>query len=133
MDYLRQGIHLRGIAQKNPKYEFKREAFQMFQTLLEQIKQEVIETLHKVEIRTQEEVAAVEAQEEQRRQAQALQYQHSSLGVFGGAAENMPQDRGDATPVAPRPYVRPERKVGRNELCPCGSGKKFKHCHGKLD
>lgn len=133
MDYLRQGIHLRGIAQKNPKYEFKREAFQMFQTLLEQIKQEVIETLHKVEIRTQEEVAAVEAQEEQRRQAQALQYQHSSLGVFGGDAENTPQDRGNTSQSVPRPYVRPERKVGRNELCPCGSGKKFKHCHGKLD
>lgn len=125
MDHLRQGIHLRGYAQKNPKQEYKREAFELFQTFLENVKFEVTRTLCAVELRRQEEV---EELERQRREAAArevqLQHEHaSSLAEPDAKNAEMP----------PAPFQREERKVGRNEPCPCGSGKKFKHCHGQID
>ncbi len=120
MDHLRQGIHLRGYAQKNPKQEYKREAFELFSDLLERIKQEVIKVLSKVQVRAEEDVQAVE---EQRRHQVPVEYQHEEVSVMGG---------GDSQEEEHTPFVREGRKVGRNEPCPCGSGKKFKQCHGKL-
>jgi preprotein translocase subunit SecA len=123
MDHLRQGIHLRGYAQKNPKQEYKREAFEMFSTLLERIKQEVVAVLARVEIRAQEDVQAVE---EQRRQQGQMQFQHAEAAsaVAGGDAT--------AAGGGGQPFVRAGGKVGRNEPCPCGSGRKYKQCHGRL-
>ena len=160
MDYLRQGIHLRGYAQKDYRFEYKREAFELFAAMLDRVKFETVSFLSKIEIRTAEEI---EREEEERRQRlmQALQAQHaeaqSVLGVETsqpaeapvtqaarsvGAAPLLPQGHGPAPVGGPRPvppppeahgtFVRGERKVGRNEPCPCGSGKKFKHCHGTL-
>lgn len=125
MDHLRQGIHLRGYAQKNPKQEYKREAFELFQSFLENVKFEVVRTLSTVEIRRQEEV---EELERQRREAaeRELQLKHeSATGLESG--EEKSEEPGNT------PFQRTERKVGRNEPCPCGSGKKYKHCHGQLD
>ena len=126
MDYLRQGIHLRGYAQKNPKQEYKREAFEMFTNLLERIKLDVVGILSKVQVRTESDVQAVD---EQRRSHAEMQFRHdeaSAMQEAGGEdAEAVPDEQ-------MQPFVRDGRKVGRNELCPCGSGKKFKHCHGKL-
>ena len=122
MDYLRQSIHLRGYAQKNPRQEFKREAFEMFGELIERIKHEVIAFLCKVRIRTEEEVEAMEAQ---RRQQGQMHFQHDEASALGGDAVAEGED-------GAAPFVREGRKVGRNEPCPCGSGKKFKQCHGKL-
>ena len=155
MDYLRQGIHLRGYAQKDYRFEYKREAFELFAAMLERVKFETVSLLSKIEIRTAEEI---EREEEARRQHQMrmLQAQHaealSALLAESPAAEPQP-----GMPFAPMPgglpatpivggaraaaqpvhdaqgtFVRGERKVGRNEPCPCGSGKKFKHCHGTL-
>ncbi|HEB92496.1 MAG TPA: preprotein translocase subunit SecA [Gammaproteobacteria bacterium] len=127
MDHLRQGIHLRGYAQKNPKQEYKREAFELFGAMLERFKREVIEILSKVQIRAEEDVEAIEAQ---RRSEASISYQHEQVpsATAGGAPEKAPAG---AEP-AHQPFVRDGRKVGRNEPCPCGSGKKFKQCHGKL-
>ncbi|ELN6933251.1 preprotein translocase subunit SecA [Vibrio navarrensis] len=126
MDHLRQGIHLRGYAQKNPKQEYKRESFELFEGLLETLKSDVIMILSKVRVQQQEEVERMEAQrraqaEEAARRAQA---QHA-------AADN-PLAEGDEH-VSHQPAVRDERKVGRNEPCPCGSGKKYKQCHGQIN
>ncbi|CSA59583.1 preprotein translocase subunit SecA [Vibrio cholerae] len=122
MDHLRQGIHLRGYAQKNPKQEYKRESFELFEDLLESLKSDVITVLSKVRVQQQEEVERMEAQrraqaEEAARHAQA---QHAS-------ADDAEQDE------STQPMVRDERKVGRNEPCPCGSGKKYKQCHGQIN
>ena len=127
MDHLRQGIHLRGYAQKNPKQEYKRESFELFEGLLDALKSDVITILSKVRVQQQEEVERMEAQrraqaEEAARRAQA---QHAS-------AEN-PLADGDEPSDGHQPMVREERKVGRNEPCPCGSGKKYKQCHGKIN
>ncbi|MCK9529614.1 MAG: preprotein translocase subunit SecA [Gammaproteobacteria bacterium] len=126
MDYLRQGIHLRGYAQKNPKQEYKREAFVLFGQLLERIKHDVIALVSRVQVRAPEDVEAVE---EQRRAAAPVQYEHAPAASF-----NPPQDEpvSEAVGEAPQPFVREARKIGRNEPCPCGSGKKFKQCHGRL-
>ena len=121
MDYLRQGIHLRGYAQKQPMQEYKRESFEMFTALLENIQHEVIRILARVQVRAEEDVEAVETQ---RRQKTAMEYHHEKASAIPAG-----QDQGQA---ADEPFVREGRKVGRNEACPCGSGKKFKHCHGKL-
>jgi preprotein translocase subunit SecA len=121
MDHLRQGIHLRGYAQKNPKQEYKREAFELFSDMLDRIKREVIAIITRVQIREPEDVAAIEAQ---RAKPQQVQYQHPDANAPAGAAD-------DEVAVA-RPVVRSQPKVGRNEPCPCGSGKKYKQCHGKL-
>jgi preprotein translocase subunit SecA len=141
MDYLRQGIHLRGYAQKNPEQEYKREAFDMFSEMLDRVKHDVISIVSRVKIRTEEEV---EALERQRREAAAakMQLQHAAAqsAMAGGEAPAGPvadpfaggrAAAGSAGP-APEPFVRDEKKVGRNEPCPCGSGKKYKHCHGRL-
>ncbi len=126
MDYLRQGIHLRGYAQKNPTQEFKREAFELFNQLLERIKHETIAVLSKVQVRTEEDVEAVE--EQRRRQEEAeVSYQHAQASALGEAEE-----ASGGQEAAHTPFVREGRKIGRNEPCPCGSGKKYKRCHGKL-
>ena len=122
MDHLRQGIHLRGYAQKNPKQEYKRESFELFEGLLDSLKSDVIMILSKVRVQQQEEV---ERMEEQRRvqaeeAARLAQAQHQS-------ADGSDDEQDDH-----QPQVRDERKVGRNEPCPCGSGKKYKQCHGKI-
>lgn len=122
MDHLRQGINLRGYAQKNPKQEYKREAFELFSTMLENLKVDVVGVLSRVQVRAAEDVEAVE---EQRRKADAVphDYQHAEAEHVGG---EIPDD-------APRaPVFRDQDKVGRNDPCPCGSGKKYKQCHGKL-
>jgi preprotein translocase subunit SecA len=130
MDHLRQGIHLRGFAQKNPKQEYKREAFEMFSRMLDEITRDVIGILSKVQVRAKEDVEAVE---EQQRRAAALQeqeYHYQSGPAEPPPAAALPQDDDGAQQA---PFVRDGRKVGRNEPCPCGSGKKYKQCHGKLD
>ena len=123
MDYLRQGIHLRGYAQKNPKQEYKRESFELFAEMLERIKHEVITTLSRVQIRSE---ADVEAMEARRRvpDEKRMQFQHAEAGGLAGEAGEQEEHT---------PYKREGRKVGRNEPCPCGSGRKYKHCHGKLN
>ncbi len=137
MDYLRQGIHLRGYAQKNPKQEYKREAFEMFSTLLERIKHEVISILSKVQVRAEEDVERVEAQRRQQMPSR-LNLQHAEAPpaeALAAAGEIPPEEVGAIGEEAgerPAPFVREGRKVGRNEPCPCGSGKKYKHCCGRL-
>ncbi len=127
MDYLRAGIHLRGFAQVNPKQEYKREAFIMFSDLLDRLKNDVVSILAKVQVRTQEDVAAVE---EQRRRARAMQFQHAEAQSAVGGGESQPPAQAAPAPVTT--FVREGRKVGRNEPCPCGSGLKYKQCHGRL-
>ncbi len=132
MDHLRQGIGLRGFAQKNPKQEYKREAYLMFSDMLDRIKRDVIGILSRVQVQEEEDVEAMEAQ---RRRRTRMQYQHPDASMEAGmAAEDGGAGVGGA-PSEPAPvttFVRKERKVGRNEPCPCGSEKKYKHCHGKL-
>ncbi len=124
MDYLRQGIHLRGYAQKQPKQEYKKEAFELFSEMLEKVKREVVTLLARVRIRSEEEIAAMEAQERAAAEAQArhLQFQHADAGGYG-ADEEAQQAAAGGDVFA---------NVGRNDPCPCGSGKKYKHCHGQL-
>jgi preprotein translocase subunit SecA len=124
MDQLRQGIHLRGYAQKNPKQEYKRESFELFSEMLDRIKQEVISILSRVQIRSEAELQALEAQ--RRQHDRDMQFQHAEVNAMQGEAES------EAQAEAATPYVREGRKVGRNEPCPCGSGKKYKHCHGRI-
>ena len=132
MDYLRQGIHLRGYAQKQPKQEYKKEAFELFSELLEKVKREVVSLLARVRIRDENEVAAAEAEERARAEAAArqMQFRHPDTGGLGAdeeaAAEVNPGAAGFQQAIAAMP------KIGRNDPCPCGSGKKYKHCHGQL-
>lgn len=125
MDYLRQGIHLRGYAQKNPKQEYKRESFEMFSQLLERIKHDVISLLAKVKIQSEADIEAVDAQREV---VGDVNYEHANASI-DSAGQNLAQG---ATEPGAAPFVRGERKIGRNEPCPCGSDKKYKQCHGKL-
>ena len=127
MDYLRQGIHLRGYAQKQPKQEYKKEAFELFSELLEKVKHEVVSLLARVRIRSEEEVAAAEAEERARAEAIArqMQFQHPGTGGMGA-------DEEAAQVQAARAQQAAFADIGRNDPCPCGSGKKFKHCHGQL-
>ena len=126
MDQLRQGIHLRAYAQKQPKQEFKRESFELFQSLLYNIKYDVVRTLSRMQLENPEELAAAE----RKRRAEAeqrMQFQHASAGEL-----NAPEADGQPEAEAkPAPFIRDDRKVGRNEPCPCGSGKKFKQCCGR--
>lgn len=127
MDHLRQGIHLRGYAQKNPKQEYKRESFELFTEMLEALKVEVVTVLSKVQVKAESDVEAVE---EQRRQAdeQPKQYEHETA-----SATQAPEQAPEAAPAArPGNALRDGPKVGRNDPCPCGSGLKYKQCHGKL-
>ena len=135
MDYLRQGIHLRGYAQKQPKQEYKKEAFELFSEMLEGVKREVITILARLRIRSEEEVAELEAQERRVAEAQqrAMQFQHAPTGGYGADEEAAQvQAAQAAAAAAPATVFRDEPKVGRNDPCPCGSGKKYKHCHGQL-
>ncbi len=142
LDYLRQGIHLRGYAQRNPKQEYKREAFEMFSAMLDLVKHETITILSKIQIRRPEDVAAVEPAAPD---PSTLRFQHAAAPSlvapppeespppgFGPAPAGQPlrTPSPDAEPV--QTYVREQPKVGRNEPCPCGSGKKYKQCHGRL-
>jgi preprotein translocase subunit SecA len=159
MDYMRQGIFLRSYAQKNPKQEYKREAFELFSAMLDRIKFDTVTTVSKIQVRSQAEIEREEL-ERQQRLARALQMQHaeavspiqnlSSPGdagaAFAGAAHAGAAHAGAgeasggnvmemaSRPDAPgaEPFVRQMPKVGRNEPCPCGSGRKYKHCHGTL-
>ncbi|MCP4284566.1 MAG: preprotein translocase subunit SecA [Gammaproteobacteria bacterium] len=129
MDYLRQGIHLRGYAQKNPKQEYKREAFEMFSAMLEEIKKEVVSVLTKVQVQSPEAMQSTQQAQPQ----EDFQFQHEEFSGFGeGEADAPANSEQDSEAEPQRPFVRPDRKVGRNEPCPCGSGKKFKQCHGRL-
>lgn len=123
MDYLRQGIGLRGYAQKNPKQEYKREAFEMFTAMLDRVKAEVITILAKVQLREESEVNELERRQQEMSQ-EGLELQHAQ--VPSSQAEAPQESREQAT------FIRDTPKVGRNEACPCGSGKKYKQCHGKL-
>ncbi|MFG3448613.1 preprotein translocase subunit SecA [Stenotrophomonas sp. NPDC047960] len=131
MDYLRQGIYLRGYAQKQPKQEYKKEAFELFSEMLENVKREVVTLLSRVRIRSEEEVAALEAAERQQAEARLLQsqFQHQNVGGYG-ADEEAADVEAERNGVGQ--FTREEPKVGRNDPCPCGSGKKYKHCHGQL-
>ena len=124
MDYLRQGIHLRGYAQKQPKQEYKKEAFELFGDMLDKVKREVVTLLARVRIRSEEEVAQMEAAE--RAQAAAIarqmQFQHADAGGYGTDEEARDVLEAGEIPA----------NIGRNDPCPCGSGKKYKHCHGQL-
>jgi len=151
MDYLRQGIHLRGYAQKDYRFEYKREAFELFAAMLDRVKFDTVSVVSKIEIRTQEE-ADREEEERRLRLMQALQTQHVEAQSALLAPEPpapapgapLPASPGAVLPLGvasgfagaamdtPATFVRQDRKVGRNEPCPCGSGKKFKHCHGVL-
>ncbi len=135
MDYLRQGIYLRGYAQKQPKQEFKREAFELFEAMLGRIKHEVVELLARVRIRSEDEIQALE--QEQRRlaeaQARVMQFQHAEAASLAAAAVGAGEGVGEAGPAPMQmPVHREGPKIGRNDPCPCGSGKKYKQCHGKL-
>ena len=127
MDYLRQSIHLRAYAQKQPKQEYKRESFELFQTLLHSIKRDVVKMLSRVQIETP---AAVEREERRRREEaeKRMRFSHAESSALDGGPGRDEQDGQSAKAI---PFVRGERKIGRNERCPCGSGLKFKHCHGK--
>ena len=123
MDQLRQGINLRSYAQKNPKQEYKRESFQLFIDLLERMKREVITVLSRVQVRSDEEIEALE--EQRRRELEGdMQFQHDDASSMAGDTSSDEDEH--------EPFVRDGRKVGRNEPCPCGSGKKYKQCHGRL-
>ncbi len=157
MDYLRQGIHLRGYAQKDYRFEYKREAYELFSSMLDRVKYDTASILTRITVRSDAELQR-EEQLRQRRLMQALQAQHAeaqsllaggdgsaaapaaaivaraggarAAAMLGGGGA-LPGLAGDA-PAGPTPFVRGDRKVGRNEPCPCGSGKKYKHCHGQL-
>ncbi len=135
MDHLRQGIHLRGYAQKNPKQEYKREAFQLFQELLDNIKSDVVRILSHVQVRQPEEVEAMEQQRREQAERQQMNYQHeetSAMGRESGGEQPQQGENQEQVAGSEQPFTRETPKVGRNEPCPCGSGKKYKHCHGKL-
>src|SRR3984885_879998 len=149
MEYLKQGIHLRGYAQKDYRFEFKREAFELFSAMLDRVKFDTVSTLTKIEIRTQEQIDREEA-ERRERMMKALRAQHAELqpllgggepelapgaggaGAGAGAVPGLRPTTAGAAEAAVAPFVRSDRKVGRNEPCPCGSGNKYKHCHGAL-
>ena len=128
LDFLRQGIHLRGYAQKNPKQEYKREAFEMFSAMLQNVRHEVVRLLSRVQIKPSENVEQIAQQDS--RPAPKMQFIHPSSSSFDENAMS-PSGTTPSPAAAPKPFVRESRKVGRNEPCPCGSGRKYKVCHGK--
>lgn len=125
MDYLRQGIGLRSYAQKNPKQEYKREAFEMFGVMLEQVKHDTISILSRIRIQGEQDL---DDMSRKKQPTDSMKFQHAEASAMRG----QPQGGGPAASPT-TPFVRRARKVGRNEPCPCGSGKKFKQCHGKLN
>jgi preprotein translocase subunit SecA len=134
MDYVRQSIHLRGYAQKDPKQEYKREAFDLFTSMLATIKREVIALLAKTHIQRETDIEAVD--EGMRKPATKLQFNHADpdvgAGLRAGPLEGGPDHGDQEENVEHHPYVREHPKVGRNDVCPCGSGRKYKQCHGKI-
>jgi preprotein translocase subunit SecA len=130
LDHLRQGIHLRGYAQKNPKQEYKREAFELFTGMLEEIKAEVTRILMTVQIRSEQQVEA--AAETQPPPPVNVQYHHAPYEEALGEEEPLEGQEAQERPEKLQPFVRQGGKIGRNDPCPCGSGKKYKQCHGKL-
>jgi preprotein translocase subunit SecA len=132
MVHLRQGIHLRAYAQKNPKQEYKRESFALFEQLLQNLKYEVIKFLSHVHIQHQDESALIEARRREAAEREKLAFQHAAASAMAeealasGAAEPAPAE-------TPQTFTREQPKVGRNEPCPCGSGRKYKQCHGRID
>jgi len=128
MDHLRQGINLRSYAQKNPKQEYKREAFELFQSLLFTVKRETIHLMARVEPITREQMEEMENQRREELARQKMQLRHDELSALG-----QPEEAPAAAPRMHTPVVREGRKVGRNDPCPCGSGKKYKSCHGALE
>lgn len=141
MDHLRQGIHLRAYAQKQPKSEYKREAFELFEELLHRVRFDVVRFLSRVQFQTEEDPAALEARRRERDARAKLSFQKAPGSVMGGSAMDGSAMDGSATGntantqanAGPQiPFTRREKKVGRNEPCLCGSGKKYKNCHGRL-
>ncbi len=128
MDQLRQGIHLRAYANKNPKQEYKREAFELFEALLERLKQEVVRILSHLQIKRQDEAELIEQKRREEAERQQLAFRHAQASALPEAE----QESGQQAEVPQRPMVRDAPKVGRNDPCPCGSGKKYKQCHGAL-
>jgi preprotein translocase subunit SecA len=130
MDHLRQGIHLRAYAQKNPKQEYKRESFEMFEQLLNNLKLEVVKFLSHVQIQRQDEAELIEQQRREAAEREKLAFQHAQASAMepGSGEAAAPGN----SPAAHQPFTRQQPKVGRNDPCPCGSGKKYKQCHGKL-
>jgi preprotein translocase subunit SecA len=127
MDHLRQGIGLRAFAQKNPKQEYKRESFELFESMLDNLKSEVIRMLARVEPVSEEEMQQMEEQRRQAQEQQRMQLEHAQASALESEVEAPESDEQHA-----KPFVREAAKVGRNDACPCGSGKKFKQCHGRL-
>ncbi len=129
MDHLRQGIGLRAFAQKNPKQEYKRESFELFESMLGNLKSEVIRMLARVEPVSEEEMQQMEAQRREALEQQRMQLEHAQASAMDSeTSEAGPESTDDQ----PKPFVREAAKVGRNDACPCGSGKKYKQCHGRL-
>jgi preprotein translocase subunit SecA len=126
MDYLRKGIHLRAYAQKKPKDEYKREAFELFDNLLKSVRFDVIRFLSRVQFQTEEDAEALELRRREEESRVQRNYQKDDSPGMGGSVTRAPVDELN------EPFVRRDKKVGRNEPCPCGSGKKYKACHGKL-
>ena len=129
MDQLRQGIHLRAYANKNPKQEYKREAFELFEALLERLKQEVVRILSHLQIKRQDEAELIEQKRREEAELQQYAFQHAQASALPEAE----QERGQQAEAPQQPMVRDAPKVGRNDPCPCGSGKKYKQCCGALN
>jgi preprotein translocase subunit SecA len=131
MDYLRQGIHLRGYAQKNPKQEYKRESFELFAQLLDKVNYQLISTLCKFEVKEESDVEELESRRRQAFNSQNVQYKHVELDALNTSNDTavLEDEREFA---ASDTVTRMSPKVGRNDPCPCGSGQKYKQCHGKL-
>ncbi len=127
MDQLRQGIHLRAYANKNPKQEYKRESFALFESLLQRLKYEVVRFLSNVQVQRSDEAAMIEQQRREAAAKQKMAFEHAEAGSAVAEPADAP-----AAPTAPQPMTRTQPKVGRNDPCPCGSGKKYKQCHGAL-
>ena len=134
MDHLRQGIFLRSYGGKNPRQEYKREAFALFQDLMTNLQQEVVKILSNVKIRQEDDVDAIERQREQERARERVNFQHQAVSALSEspAGEASPAGRGQGEKEKTSPFIREMAKVGRNDPCPCGSGKKYKVCHGKI-
>ena len=127
MDQLRQGIHLRAYANKNPKQEYKRESFALFESLLQRLKYEVVRFLSNVQVQRSDEAAVMEQQRREAAAKQKMAFEHADVGSVVANS-----DESAAPSAAPQPMTRAQPKVGRNDPCPCGSGKKYKQCHGAL-
>ncbi|MEM8562747.1 MAG: preprotein translocase subunit SecA [Pseudomonadota bacterium] len=132
MDHLRQGIHLRAYAQKNPKQEYKRESFALFEELLSNLKLEVVKFLSHVQIQRQDEAQQIEQQRREAAEREKLAFQHAQATGMAPAPDTAEEAEAQVPPPTPRTFTREQPKVGRNEPCPCGSGKKYKQCCGKL-